>query len=258
MKKSIIATLLFLFLAFPAFGADFDLVLQWDENTEPDLATGERPRYKIYYKTDTSGANKKSNFASLPLSEFQADEGPTTVNVTVAKDENPDPAIVQFTLHNLEDSQDYYLAVTALDEAGNESDLSNEVAYEGIERVAPVIDLLTVNGQAGPITTNNGDIAIRLQAHDDTLIAGYIIQIDDAKFDDANIVKITPVQSMDLTVNKFLVDDGNHIIYAYVVDEYEGIADLASVSVKLDTTPPAKPNLTVWQIIWKAIKGWFK
>ena len=257
MRKIIIAIALVLFMAFPAFAADFDLVLQWDENTEPDLATGEKARYKIYYKTDSSGANQKSNFANLPLSEFQADEGPTTVNVTVAKDESPDPDIVQFTLHNLEDSQDYFFCVTALDEAGNESDLSNEVNYAGIIRIAPVIDMLAVNGQTGNVSTNNGNIAVRLQAHDDTLIAGYVIQIDAPDFNESNIIGITPVQTIDFNLNRTLTGDGTHTIYAWAIDEYEGISERASVSVMLDTTPPNPPTLSIWQKILKWLKGWF-
>ena len=247
-----------LVMAFPTFGADIDIVLQWDENTEPDLATGENPRYKVYYKTDTSGAGVKANFMSLPVSEFQADEGPTTVSVTVAKDENPDPAIVQFTLHNLEDTQSYYLAVTALDESGNESDLSNEVNYVGITRIAPVIDTLVVNGQTGPVATNDSNIAVNLKAHDDKLIAGYVIQVDAPDFDEANIIGITPVQTIDYNLNRTLTGDGNHTVYAWAIDEMESVSDLASVSVTLDTIAPEKPNVGVWKAIWKALRGWFK
>ena len=125
-------TMVSLLIPLPTFAKNFDIVLQWDENTEPDLAKGLKPRYKIYYKTGTSGAGVKSNYIGQPTTEpNKADEGSSPVGVTVALDENPDPLIVQFTLHNLEDTATYYFAVTALDETGNESDLSNEVKYDG-------------------------------------------------------------------------------------------------------------------------------
>lgn len=255
--KKLMVVLLVLFLAYPAFGAKFDLTLQWDENTEPDLATGERPRYKIYYKTDASGAGVKSNFTNLPLSEFRADEGPTTVNVTVAKDESTDPDIVQFTLHNLEDTKSYFFAVTALDEVGNESDLSDEVSIAGIVRIAPVIDTLAVNGQTGTVATNNSNIAVNLKANDDQKIAGYVIQVDAPDFNESNIIGITPVQTIDFNLNRTLTGDGPHTVYVWAIDEMENVSDRASVSVTLDTVAPAKPNVSIWQIIKKWLKGWF-
>lgn len=128
-----------------AIAADFDLVLQWDENSEPDLATGPRPRYKIYYKVNLSGAGLKLNYVGQPSTEpSRADEGVSPVSVTVALDENPDPALVQFTLHNLNDGQAYYIAVTAMDESGNESDLSNEVST-GSRPGKPIIAITKEN-----------------------------------------------------------------------------------------------------------------
>ena len=126
--KVLFISLIYVVFMIPlSHAANFDLTLQWDENTEPDLATGTNPRYKIYYKTGTSGSGIKNNFTGLPAGDAAADEGSTPVGVIVSKDENPDPLLVQFTLHNLDDTLAYYLAVTALDNLGNESDLSNEV-----------------------------------------------------------------------------------------------------------------------------------
>ena len=130
LKKTIALSFAILFLvAFQSQAANFDLTLQWDENTEPDLATGANPRYKIYYKTASSGAGIKSNYLGLPAAEpAVADEGTSAVNVITARDENPDPDVVQFTLHNLDDTQTYYIAVSALDNEGNESLLSDEIS----------------------------------------------------------------------------------------------------------------------------------
>ena len=108
-----------------------DLILQWKENSEPDLATGGNPRYKIYYKTGTSGMGQKSVYVGLPNNEPEiADEGSTPILVTAAMDENPDRKIVQFTLHGMDDKARYYAAVTALDNSGNESELSKEAWWE--------------------------------------------------------------------------------------------------------------------------------
>lgn len=122
--KKLIATLLFLAMAFPAFGADFDLVLQWDENTEPDLATGEKARYKIYYRIGESlNGDKTAADVVLP--------------VKVSNDENLDAALVQYTVGNLDDQKVYYFAVTALDESQNESGLSNEVHTTIVDHTPP-------------------------------------------------------------------------------------------------------------------------
>lgn len=124
MKKLIIATLLLLLMAGPVFGASYDLTLQWDENTEPDLATGEKARYKIYVRTGESLADDKANATEV-------------FEVKVADDENADPLLVQKTVVGFDDSTVKYIAVTALDEDGNESYLSNEVNTGDIDVTAP-------------------------------------------------------------------------------------------------------------------------
>ena len=90
-----------------------DVTLQWDANTEPDLAG-----YKIYYDVD-SGA---------PYDGSGAAEGNSPIDIILFQDENPDPNIVQFTLHGLSDSGVSFLAVTAYDNFGRESGYSNEVS----------------------------------------------------------------------------------------------------------------------------------
>jgi hypothetical protein len=121
--KTILLVAFFMALSIPAFG--YDLVLQWDSNTEPDLATGARARYKIYVREGQSLDGLKSNG--------------TATNVLVADDENADPLVVQKTLKNFTDQKVYFIAVTALDEAGNESGLSNEVNTSGIDETPPAV-----------------------------------------------------------------------------------------------------------------------
>jgi hypothetical protein len=233
----------FLFLAMTSGGyaANLDLVLQWDENIEPDLATGTNPRYKIYYKTGTSGAGIKSNFIGQPAGEPNvADEASSPVNVTVALDENPDPAVVQFTLHNLEDTQNYYIAVTALDEAGNESELSNEVVYEGVVapvNQVPVVSTLTVNGASGSnfVYTNNstGTVSVRVGASDtDGMINQYLILANDSNPLNGTFVN-TPAGTLaaqDFTVNFNLPTNGTHTVYAWVKDDDGNISAVVSKS----------------------------
>ena len=232
--------LFFILIFFPlsGFAANFDLVLQWDENTEPDLAVGENPRYKIYYKTDSSGAGSKANYIGLPSGEpYVADEGSTPVGVTVAEDENSDPAVVQFTLHNLDDAKAYYIAVTALDDAGNESDLSAEVSYT-------------------PSTTPSVPTTIDLDAADDTGISnsdnitsktsgltftgngaeGALVQIYNGEVPVGNPVLVSS--------GKFSIDislaQGSHAISAAQKDTGGNIIDQsAAVNIQVDSTRPS-------------------
>ena len=89
-----------------------DVTLQWDPNTQPDLAG-----YKIYYDTDSGD----------PYEGTGATEGGSPIDMPLDQDENPDPDIVEFTVSYLEDGITYYLAVTAYDDQDRESDYSNEV-----------------------------------------------------------------------------------------------------------------------------------
>lgn len=114
MIKKAILLISFLLIALTAFAGTYDLILQWDENTEPDLATGDKPRYKIYISTDGKMDGDKTKAEQI-VDQLQAD------------DESEDPDIVHRTLPDLDDTIEYSMAVTALDEWGNESELSNEV-----------------------------------------------------------------------------------------------------------------------------------
>jgi fibronectin type 3 domain-containing protein len=98
--------LFFLLLIFFASsqGYAMDVTLEWDANTEPDLAG-----YKVYYKTDLSGA---------PYDGTGATEGNSPTDVG---------NFTTYTLHGLTDGIDYFFVVTAHDTEGLESDYSNEV-----------------------------------------------------------------------------------------------------------------------------------
>ena len=104
-----------------------DVTLQWSANVEPDLAG-----YKIYYKPGSSGGKKLNNYPGKG-----ATEGDSPITMLLDKDKNPDPNLVQFTLHNLDADKKYFMAVTAIDTKGFESEASNEVRtdYSGPGKV---------------------------------------------------------------------------------------------------------------------------
>ena len=109
--------LLFLFLCVDA-GPSYalDVTLQWDSNKETNLAG-----YIIYYKTGHSGDRIKGNYTNQ-------------AGVTLAQDENPDPNVVEFTVKNLADNENYVFVVTAFDNQTprNESDTSNEASTDNV------------------------------------------------------------------------------------------------------------------------------
>ena len=88
-------------LATPAYA--LDVTLQWDANTESNLAG-----YKIYYKTESSGGGVLANYDGTG-----AYEGNSPIDMPLGLDENNDPDIVEFTITDLPDGQTYYFVVTA-------------------------------------------------------------------------------------------------------------------------------------------------
>jgi len=77
----------------------FTVKLQWDPNTEPDLAG-----YKLYY--GTASRNYSHTIDLGQVNSYQVD--------------------------NLQDEVKYYFAVTAYDIDGNESGFSNEVSAQEV------------------------------------------------------------------------------------------------------------------------------
>jgi hypothetical protein len=89
-----------------------DVTLAWDANTEPDLAG-----YMIYYCIQSGDS----------YDGVGAADGDSPIHMPLDQDEDPDPSIVQFTLYDLPEGT-YFIAVTAYNLAGLESDFSNEVS----------------------------------------------------------------------------------------------------------------------------------
>jgi len=111
-----------------------DVTLQWASNPEPGIV-----KYKVYYKPGFSGNRVLHNYEGI----IGAVEGRSPVDVLPAADENPDPYVVEFTLHGLSSSRAYYFVITASDNENLESEASNEVAtnYNGPGKV----DILSVS-----------------------------------------------------------------------------------------------------------------
>jgi len=129
-KKSFLLSVAFLF-CFAATAHALDVTLQWDANTEPNLAG-----YKIYYDTDPGA----------PYNGTGAQEGNSPIDIPLAQDENPDPDVVEYTVHNLPDGT-YYFAATAYDNSVPplESGYSNEVDTTTPDTTPPVISNVQVS-----------------------------------------------------------------------------------------------------------------
>lgn len=116
MQKIIIGFIFFLMLivAGPAWATtveSFDVTLQWDANTESDLAG-----YGVYWDNDASGA---------PYGN--------TLDFTLVEDENADPDIVEKTITGLTYGTMYWFVVDAFDNETPKlrSEFSNEVFTDG-------------------------------------------------------------------------------------------------------------------------------
>ena len=99
---------------FQTYAHAADVTLQWNANTESDLAG-----YKIYY----------GNFSGAPYDGADAAQGISPILVALASLD--DPAKPQYTVTGLDENEVYYFAVTAYDTESLESDYSNEVSTDG-------------------------------------------------------------------------------------------------------------------------------
>ena len=107
-KSILFSAILFFCALSPSYAADVSL--EWDANTEPDLAG-----YKIYYDTDSgepyegTGASQGSSPITVPIGDLTDSDNP------------------EYTLTGLTDGVTYFFVVTAYDTEDLESDYSNEV-----------------------------------------------------------------------------------------------------------------------------------
>jgi hypothetical protein len=100
-----------LFFCFVTMGYTKDATLMWSKNTESDL-----DGYKVYYKSGSSGS---------PYNGMGAKEGDSPLTISLQEMYNPEQP--EYTIHDLDDNEDYYFVLTAYDIYERESGYSNEV-----------------------------------------------------------------------------------------------------------------------------------
>jgi hypothetical protein len=115
-----------------------DVTLQWDAVTDPNV-TG----YRLYYDTDSGH----------PYQGYGATEGSSPIGMNPDyDDQNPDPNVVEFTIHGLSNGT-YYFVVTAVNYSTNpplESGYSNEVSTVLTADTADTAPPYTVNHDPVP------------------------------------------------------------------------------------------------------------
>ena len=116
-KEKITTTLKYILLSIPLFfcfvtiGYTKDATLMWSKNTESDL-----DGYKVYYKSGSSGS---------PYNGMGAMEGDSPITIPLQELYNIEQP--EYTIHGLDDNEDYYFVLTAYDIYERESGYSNEV-----------------------------------------------------------------------------------------------------------------------------------
>ncbi|UCG66877.1 MAG: fibronectin type III domain-containing protein [Deltaproteobacteria bacterium] len=135
-------TLLFSFTA-PTYAVD--VTLEWDANTEPDLAG-----YNVYYKTGSSGP---------PYNGTGAIQGNSPIDVG---------NVTQFTLTGLADGVTYFFVVTAYNTGDLESGYSNEVSTSGEPIGGYTTDNVIPTAQITQSTNGDGIITIHFRIKDPT------------------------------------------------------------------------------------------
>lgn len=116
-----IVCLLFLIYSSP-LSYSAEVTLTWDANAESDLAG-----YILYYKKGSSGE---------PYDGTGIDQGNSGINISLDILESLDNP--RFSLTGLQDNELYYFVITAVNDAGLESEYSNEFMYESSSTAEPI------------------------------------------------------------------------------------------------------------------------
>ncbi len=154
-KLSLWTVLIFWLLLYVSMAYPASVTLQWDANTEPDLAG-----YKIHYDEVSHCPNGETD-CNNPTGTFVgtgATEGASPIRFTST------PANPEITINNLDNSKDYFFTITAFDTEDLESDHSNQVGTKKILE-PPVI--------------NFADITLQWDANTEADLAAYEIHFDE-------------------------------------------------------------------------------
>ena len=164
----------FLILIFAASASAREVTLSWDANNEPDLE-----HYVVYWGT-------------IP-GDYSYNSG----DIGLATD---------FSVDLPDDGLTYFFAVTAVDEAGLESDYSNEVSTDGTSGSEPTIHILPINSNWNLISISGGSgttaIEDALASIIDEVISvwayenGSWLVYDPANPDSSDLLEVEPGQGL--------------------------------------------------------------
>ena len=179
--------------------------LQWDANTETDLAG-----YKVYYKVDSS---------TVPFDGVGAVEGASPIDV-----QNQTTT----TVSGLDPSHSYTFAVTAYNTSGVESDYSNTVIVP--EALAPIISITS------PAANSNvsGMVSVSVSASDNVGVTRVEYYVN-------NVLQATDTSSPYVfSWNTLAVSPGVYTLSARAYDEAGNIGQTGNILVTVvnDVTAP--------------------
>ena len=186
-------------LARPAYAVD--VTLEWDANTEPDLAG-----YRIYYDIDSGP----------PYDGTGALEGTSWINVG---------NVTTYTLHGLADGVAYFFTATAYDSEGLESSYSNEVTLSAApDLFPPTVSGSTPTNDATPTWSwssgggGNGTYRYKLDSSD---LSSGATQTTDTSYSPGSALS-----------------EGSHTLYVQERDTIGNWSSSGSFTIVIDSTAP--------------------
>ncbi len=216
MKTNLLSLLIALTLSLAAYSTCFasgSVTLQWDPNSDSDLAG-----YRVYYRMDS---------AEMPFTGRDAVEGAAPIDVRNC---------TSATLSGLESGHTYYFAVTAYNTAGLESSYSNVI----VETI-PLADTTapSVSSFSLPSTSSSLTVAITsLRASDNIGVTGYLLTEGAASMPQASASGWSAAPPRSHTFS----GPGAQSLYAWARDGAGNVSNAVGRSVTI-TLPKASASL---------------